>query len=255
MITSNDNTKSNGNTNDKNAAIITAVDKIIRERKTAKLMLEPSQAKPEPLSSQHKAELHAMIETAVWAPFHRSADLQHRQGELTSMVPWRFYVLERDACYRLNQHIEAQASSDTNPMWEKLWSKNLPKMIAAAGALVQVTWLPSALKEEEQGSAFHEDIALNLANIEHIAAAACAVQNLLLAAQARGWYNYWSTGGANQSMLRSPEVFDYLGIPQQEQLIGSIFLSPADFTYDVNKAGALRDKRGELADWARWVTL
>lgn len=232
------------------------VEKVIRERKTAKLMLEPSQANPEPLSNSHKTALQAMIATAVWAPFHRSADMQHRQGGLTSVVPWRFYVLERDACYRFNQHIEAQASvEDANPIWLKLWSKNLPKMIAAAGALVQVTWLPNTLKEDEQGSAFNDNIALNLANIEHIAAASCAVQNLLLAAQARGWYNYWSTGGANQSMLRSPEVFDYLGIPQQEQLIGSIFLSPNDFPHDINKAGALRDKRGELSDWARWLTL
>jgi nitroreductase len=187
-----------------------------------------------------------MIEVAGWAPFHKLADEQtHRQGELMSVVPWRFYVLEPASCNHLLDFLEVQAENYLESPWTRAWNSKIPKLIAGAGALVQVTWLP----DPSDNASLTPQLTIN--NMEHIAAASAAVQNLLLAAEARGWHTYWSSGG----ILKSPELFDYLGISKTQMLLGSIFLTPADVPIGNQQPGGLRDKRGDVTDWARWVRL
>ena len=90
---------------------------------------------------------------------------------------------------------------------------------------------------------------LSTGNVEHIAAASAAVQNLLLAATARGWESYWSSGG----VLREPAVFERLGMDARELPLGSIFLSPDVAHGAIRIDGGLRDERGEVEGWVRWV--
>ena len=118
-------------------------------------------------------------------------------------------------------------------------------MLAAAEALIQATWLPNPGPLPEGAS-----YAPTLENMEHIAAASAAVQSLLVAATARGFTTYWSSGG----ILRGAEVFRWLGIPSEEILLGAVFLFPADPEGATVNPGKLRDKRGRLRDWRRWVT-
>ena len=80
-----------------------------------------------------------------------------------------------------------------------------------------VRW--SEFEDEEPG------FAATLANMEHIAAAAAAIENLLLAATARGVSNYWSSGG----VLRSQIVRQLLAIPPAEIVLGAIFFFPKEF--------------------------
>ena len=64
----------------------------------------------------------------------------------------------------------------------------------------------------------------NLRNMEHIAAASTAIQNILLGATAAGHPSYWSSGGT----LRQREARTLLGIPMDEIFLGCLFVFPED---------------------------
>lgn len=207
------------------------VDGVIRERRTTKVLAD--EAFP-PADARETAE--ALVATAGWAPFHRVAARVHTEGgPLTSIVPWRFYLVDADGCRRLRDELLARGDKS-----------KIPRMMAAATALIQATWLPNPSRGPVTGlfEATEE-------NMEHVAAAAAAVQNLLLAATARGIPNYWSSGSA----LRGAEAFGWMGIPAGEILLGSIFLFPTDPRDAEVNPGSHRDRRGAPADWSRWVEL
>ncbi len=222
------------------------VDQIIQGRKTAKILRDPKQCETlAPDTSMYMREtLKELVAVAGWAPFHKVANEQeHRQGLMKSIVPWRFYVLEKPTCCRLIQYIEIQAHNNNDPKWSKAWESKIPKLLAGCSALIQVTWLPDPSESD------NPELTTN--NIEHIAAASAAVQNLLLASQARNLHNYWSSGG----ILKDQDIFDRLGIPRNQKLLGAIFITHPDQAYDNNQGGGLRDKRGEMNDWTTWVSL
>lgn len=197
-----------------------AVDEAIRKRRTIKVL------SPQPLPHRDcLAQVNELVSIAGWAPFHRACDAVHRDGStLDGIEPWRFHILDSAACRKLR------------PLLPELISGKIPAMLAAADALIIVTWLPNppaaATSERtiDARQAVPEFVAdyppafeSNLSNMEHLAAASAAVQNLLIAATARGIDNYWSSGG----VLRSPAAFDLLGIPQTQILLAAIFLFPA----------------------------
>jgi nitroreductase len=205
------------------------VDGVIRERRTTKVLAD----EPLPVADARQV-VEELVATAGWAPFHRVAARVHTEsGALTSIVPWRFHLLDAPACRALRQ-----------ALLERGDRSKIPRMLAAATALVQATWLPNPPKGPVTGlfEATEE-------NMEHVAAAGAAVQNLLLAATARGIPNYWSSGGA----LRDAEAFGWMGIPAGEILLGSVFLFPADTGDAEVNPGSHRDRRGAPADWSRWV--
>ncbi len=153
---------------------------------------------------------------------------------MSSFVPWRAYALDAGACHRLRQKL-INVGDDTK----------IVQMLAAATALIQVTWLPNPPK-----GATDAPFEATLENMEHIAAASAAIQNMLLAATARSFESYWSSGGA----LRETQVFDWLAIPQKEILLGAIFLFPTDADGVETATGKLREKRGPIESWAKWLT-
>jgi len=223
------------------------VDNIIRQRKTAKTLSDPAGCAdlPDDLSQVVHQTLNEIIEVAGWAPFHKVAnENEHRRDGMSSPVPWRFYTLEKPACCRLVRFIEQQAADHPDSKWTKAASSKIPRLLAGCSATVLVTWLPDP---SANGAA--PELTEN--NIEHIAAASAAVQNLLLAAQARGWHNYWSSGG----ILKDADTFAYLGIPGNQMLLGAIFLAHPDQPHEENQPGGLRDKRGAPETWSRWLRL
>ena len=221
---------------------IQAVDHVIRERKTAKI-LSDIQACTDTLDFHERATINAKIREAIelagWAPFHKMADSSHLQAESNSPVPWRFYVLEKTLCCQILDFIKHQTTTTRDPKWPRTMQKKIPKLLAGADALVIVTWLPDPSPTDQP--------ELTINNIEHIAASSAAIQNLILAAEARGLYTYWSSGG----VLRDDEIFAYLGIPRNQQLLGAIFLASVEHTTNAPAAGGNRDKRGR--DWVRWL--
>lgn len=207
---------------------VAALDEIIRQRRTLKVLAN------EPLSETTPRELvNDVIAAGAWAPFHKPSSTEHRT-QMSSFVPWRAYALDAGACHRLRQKL-IDAGDNTK----------IVQMLAAATALIQVTWLPNPPK-----GVTDTPFEATLENMEHIAAASAAVQNMLLAATARGFENYWSSGGA----LRETQVFDWLAIPQKEILLGAIFLFPADADGVETATGKLREKRGPIESWAKWLT-
>ncbi len=206
-----------------------AVDQTIRARATAKL----SAAEPAPAHDRRDA-VEALIEAAHWAPFHRPAAAGHREA-LTSPVPWRVYALDAAGCRALREALgEAGA--------------RVAGLLAAADALLLVTWLPDPPSDGAAAGLFEP----TLANMEHVAAAGAAVQNMLLAATARGLPTFWSSGGG---ILRTPETFARLGIPGGEILLASLYVFPAETPTEALAGSKLRATRGAASDAARWLDL
>lgn len=205
-----------------------AVDRVIRARRTLKVLSdEPFPARTD------RAAVEALAEVAGWAPFHKPAARVHLEAGPSSIVPWRFHLLDAAGCRRLREHLLAGGDRT-----------KIPRLLAAVTALVQATWLPNPPRAPESGL-----FEPTLENMEHVAAAGAAVQNLLLAATARGIPSYWSSGGA----LRTPEAFAWMGIPAGEILLGSVFLFPAERAGAEESPGAHRERRGDPEAWSRWV--
>jgi nitroreductase len=206
------------------------VDGVIRERRTVKVLADA----PFPAQDARQT-VEELVAAAGWAPFHRVAARVHTEGALTSIVPWRFHLVDADGCRALREALLARGDKS-----------KIPRMLASATALIQATWLPNPAKGEHTGlfEATEE-------NMEHVAAAGAAVQNLLLAATARGIPNYWASGGA----LRGAEAFGWMGIPAREILLGAIFLFPVETDGAEVSPGSHRHNRGAPADWSRWVEL
>ena len=241
--------------------------RVIRERRTAKLMSDPARRAAEhdgDWTEAHRAALETMIDHAGAAPFHRRAhEATHRQGSTGSPVPWRFHVLGRADCRCLVDVLERRAGARPDSEWSRAWQSKIGAMLCACGALVQATWLPDpsgATGDEASNDGATNDGATNegaaeseaaftLGNVEHVAAASAAVQNLLLLATARGWRSYWSSGG----ILRHEELLALLGIGAEERLLGSIFLAPPEMPCERLVRGGLREERGGADGWSRWV--
>jgi len=199
-------------------------------RRTWKVIGERS--KPLQLQGVDHKTMDRMLNAAGNAPFHYPAPRQ-TSTEFTSAVPWRAYVLERPACLALIEFLEQ--SGDTTKVSD---------MLAAAEALIQVTWIP-------EGNLENELFVANERNMEHLAAASAFAQSMLLAITCEGYKGYWSSGGP----LKNAAVFERLGIPSQELLIGALFVFPSDTgTADV-KPGKLAGHRGELGSWCKRVVI
>jgi hypothetical protein len=64
----------------------------------------------------------------------------------------------------------------------------------------------------------------NIPVLEEIAAAACAVQNILLGATARGIASYWGSGG----MAYHPAMKNFLKLQEEDLVLGIIYLGYSD---------------------------
>lgn len=219
------------------------IDTVIKNRKTQKVLSDT----PWDLSTD-QTELHQMIndllELASYAPFHKKCDEVHLSEELSSCLPWRFYVLDSRNCRLLLEHINTI----------DIKSGNIAKMLATADVLFLVTWLPEPSEihskhPESEAIPFEGDIK----NMEHIAATATAIQNVLLGATALNIPNYWSSGG----VLRNHELRDYLNIPLTQVMLGSLFLFPKDSEQrdSTIKLGQLRDQGKDKGTWSKHIQL
>ena len=228
------------------------MDDVILRRRTEKVLAE----RDLPVSDRRQS-VNEILTLAGQAPFHRPCEDRHRQtGGLPGIEPWRFHVLAAAECRNLRAKVPLENAG------------KIPAMLAAADALIMATWLPNAGSLEagslEAGqfnpaepqtiasqAADAAGFAATVTNMEHIAAAAAAIQNLLLAATARGISNYWSSGG----VLRSQAMFELLGIPTTEILLGAVFLFPSERGEAELVTSKLRGRRTPPDQWSRWVSI
>ncbi len=204
----------------------------IKKRRTIKVLSD----KPLPVTAPDSAFIETLLTSAYWAPFHYPTHRDNK-ADLPSELPFRFYVLDSQACRDLAKTLEEKGID----------AGKLTGMLNSADYLIQATWTPQPF----DGDDLFEP---SLTNMEHIAAASAGIQNILLSATALGRENYWSSGG----VLREDFAFDLLGIPQAEILLGALFIFPDEANLPAEvavKFSPRRDKRGPLTDAYRWVNL
>lgn len=214
-------------------------ERIASQRKTVKMMTDAEVG-----GSRSGIPLDRLLSCAGWAPFHRMCSPDHRseRDQPAGIEPWRFHLLEASDCRVLREFVLPMPASG-----------KIPAMLACCDALVLATWLPNP-RQDASNHADPEAFEPTVENVEHIAAASSAVQTLLLAATAAGIDNYWSSGG----VLRSAPVFELLGIPKLQRLLGAIFLFPNPDTLEVppqRVSSKLRESRGDQSAWSRRVRL
>ncbi len=208
-------------------------DQAIQIRKTEKVLSERDLP-----TKDCRTVVDELLSLAGQAPFHRACEEHHRQhAPQTGIEPWRFYAIDAASCRKLRTQIPLENAG------------KIPAMLAAADALIMATWLPNAADVPAMGD--EPGFAATINNMEHIAAASAAIQNLLLAATARGISNYWSSGG----VLRGAQVFELLGIPREQILLGAVFLFPKDYGNAELATSKLRDHRCSREAWSRWITI
>ena len=215
------------------------MQEVIETRCTTKVLSEQSFD-----TKECRVELESIIASGGWAPFHKVASKSHTEAEngLSGVEPWRIHALDGTACRKLRSKLLDLGDES-----------KVPQMLASALALFQVTWLPNPPHQSlAEGHLFEA----SLENMEHIAAASCAVQNMLLTATAHGYDNFWSTGG----WLRGEKVFEWLDIPPWEILLGAIFIFPSklsdeEMSHSKVVKSKLREHRSEPKGWSRWVKL
>ena len=212
----------------------------IKNRKTEKVLAN-AEAWPVTINDGNlNIFINELLDLAGSAPFHYPCNEKHTTNcNLTSSVPWRFYVVDTKNCRLLLEYLNS----------EKLKSGKIANMLAAADALLLTTWLPEPITQEDDSILFNG----NIKNMEHIAASSAAIQNVLVGATARNIPNYWSSGG----ILRTEKIASFLKISLDQILLGALFLFPEDSS-DKNatiKPGALRNKGKEKNTWSKWISL
>jgi nitroreductase len=200
---------------------IGAVDHAIRDRRTRKILAGAGEGV---VAERFEQDLRQALEVAGWAPFHYA-----RQDSIPE--PWRFHVFHAAALERVTAEL-----TEADVLYGKL-----PRIFAAAGAMVQVTWLPEA-QAERSGRDW-----------EHAAAAACAVQNLLLATTARGLGSYWCSA----EILGQAKAYAICGIEPSERYLGTLFFGQpltAESEAEQGWSGKMRERRTTgQAGWCNWV--
>jgi nitroreductase len=81
--------------------------------------------------------------------------------------------------------------------------------------------------------------------LEEIAAASCAVQNLLLGATALGIASYWGSGG----MAYQPPMKSYLNLREEDLVLGILYLG---YTDKAKPEGKRKTPLDEKIDW-QWI--
>jgi nitroreductase len=170
--------------------IFPLISYIIKQRRSVKPVAMNGKKIP-------NTQIQSLLELADWAPNHGFTE------------PWQFVIYSNPADF-CHQHAE------------------LYKQNTSSESFVQATYD----KLYYQGDKASHVIIANMKRgnlpkipvIEEVEAVACAVQNILLGATALNIASFWSTGG----MALKPAMKDFLGLGEEDQLIGVLYLGYAN---------------------------
>lgn len=185
-------------------------------------------AEPAPVAAAPSREaIEEVLAVAGLAPFHKPAPSGPPE-------PWRCHALDAEGCRALRARaLDAGVGG------------KVPGMLAAADALVVVTWVPDGPSAPIPNLHFEP----SLRNMELIAAASAMIQNALVAATARGMASYWSSGG----WLATAPGLAAVGVPAGELLLGALFFFPEAVEGATTRPGKQHAVRTPASVWTRWV--
>lgn len=159
-----------------------------------------------------------MLENARWAPTHGLTE------------PWRFIIYSGDARKNLSAQLEELYKNITPS--DHFNEKKLQKLIEMPLRTSHVIYI--CLKRQIDGK---------ISEIEEICAVACAVQNMLLTAEAYGIGCYWSTG----SLSTRDDMKEILGLEKEDRCLGFLVTGH----YDQKPAATHRTEIEAKTDWYR----
>jgi nitroreductase len=167
-----------------------------------------------------RALIEEIIEAATWAPNHRLNE------------PWRFFVVAGEARERFGELMAADASQDLDPNGEKAQDilKSQMKKATRSPVIIAVACDPPSSPKIDP--------------VEDVCAVACGVQNLLLAAHAKGLTTKWSSG----QPCYSPAIKQFFGLTPEHQILGYIYLGYPD---EASKMTS-RTPHHEKTTWLGW---
>jgi len=155
-----------------------------------------------------------ILSSANWAPTHGQTE------------PWRFIVFAGKEGTAKFGKLHAGLYRDHTPaeqFLQKKYDTLLHKTDHASHLIVAM------MKRGEKE---------NIPEKEEAAAAACAIQNILLTATAHGLASFWSTGG----MCYHPSMKNHFGFGEEDKVIGVIYLGYSDKQASVSRNTTIEEK-------------
>jgi nitroreductase len=167
-----------------------SIASIIKNRRTTK----PPEMNGQKIPDE---QITALLELADWAPTHANTE------------PWNFIVYAQPKLFG-QQHAELYKASTPADSYMQMTYEKLLNMPNKASHVILCTMQRKPLTR--------------IPVLEEIAATACAMQNILLGATALGIASYWGSGG----MLYKPEMKQYLGLGEDDVVLGALYLGYSD---------------------------
>ncbi|MEI7848606.1 MAG: nitroreductase [Chloroflexota bacterium] len=141
--------------------------------------------------------------------------------------PWRFTVLTGSGLEKFGDQLASVFSAKFPDVTPEAIEKERQKAFRAPLIISVGVDLPSDTKINE---------------VENIAAAAAACQNILLAATALGLATIWRTGDA----ARDPEIKKFFGLLPEQHLIGLLYIGYPD---QITSEGSVRPSFDDRTVW------
>jgi nitroreductase len=163
--------------------------------------------------------IEEIIEAATWAPNHRLNE------------PWRFFVVAGAAREQFGELMAADACQNLDdPKKASGIVESQMKKATRSPVIVAVACDPPSSPKIDP--------------VEDVCAVACGVQNLMLAAHAKGLATKWSSG----QPCYSPAIKQFFGLTPEHQILGYIYLGYPDEPAKM----AARTPHHEKTTWLGW---
>ncbi|SIS79278.1 Nitroreductase [Filimonas lacunae] len=161
--------------------------------------------------------IRELLQLADWAPTHAKTE------------PWRFVVYAGEAVARFcADHANLYKENTPAERFNQGTFDNLTNMGNNLSHIVAVYMKRGANP--------------NIPVIEELAATSCAVQNILLGAEANGIAVLWSTGG----MTLKPAMKQYFQLEEEDAVLGLLYMG---YAADSSKPGARNTPLEQKVQW------
>jgi nitroreductase len=175
-----------------NSLQVQDITEVIKARRTIK----PEKMNGRMIPDQ---ELLELLAAADWAPTHAKTE------------PWRFVVFDqkKSAEFAVRHAELLKLNSDPATFTQQKYD-NLVRLGQNVSHIV-IAWMKRVPNHK-------------IPEIEEVSATAAAIQNLLLAATAKGIASFWSTGG----LTHHPVMRNELGLGEEDRVLGILYLGYTD---------------------------